>query len=178
MENVVILHGAGETKQSFWLPYAERELVAKGYLVSIPELPDTDNPDLAKWLPRALQEKFDGDTVLIGHSSGCPLILSILENIKVKVEKAILVAGFSTPLPGGPTKILQERYDWEKIKNNCQEFIFINSDNDPWKCDDKQGRNLYDHLGGTLIIWHQGHMGSDSFHQPYKEFPFLIKLVD
>ena len=80
MKNIVFLHGAGETKQSFWLPYAERELVVKGYSVSIPELPDTDNPDLTKWLPRALQEKFSEKTILIGHSSGCPLILSILEN--------------------------------------------------------------------------------------------------
>ena len=156
----------------------QRESKSLGYQVSIPELPDTDNPDLAKWLPRALQEKFDGETVLIGHSSGCPLILSILENIKVKVKKSILVAGFSTLLPDGMATILQEKYDWEKIKSNCGEFIFINSDNDPWGCDDKQGRNLYDHLGGTLIIWHQGHMGSDTFKQPYKEFPFLIKLVD
>jgi hypothetical protein len=178
MKNIVILHGAGETKNSFWLPYAERESKRLGYQVSIPELPDTDNPDLAKWLPRAQQEKFDEETILIGHSSGCPLILSILENVKVRVRKAILVAGFSTPLPDGPTKILQRKYDWEKIKNNCREFIFINSDNDPWGCDDKQGRNLYDHLGGTLIIWHQGHMGSDTFKQPYKEFPFLMKLLD
>ena len=156
----------------------ERESKRLGYQVSTPELPDTENPDLTKWLPRALEEKLDLNTVLIGHSSGCPLILSILENIKIKVKKAILVAGFSTPLPDGPKKNLQKKYDWEKIKNNCGEYIFINSDNDPWKCDDKQGRNLYDHLGGTLIIWHQGHMGSDTFKQPYKEFPFLIKLLD
>ena len=157
----------------------ERESKSLGYQVSIPELPDTDNPDLAKWLPRALQEKFDGETVLIGHSSGCPLILSILENIKVKVKKAILVAGFWRPLPDGPTKILQGNYDWEKIKRNCEEFIFINSDNDPWGCNDKQGMEIWKKLGGRLILWHgEGHMGSDTFKQPYKEFPFLIKLLD
>jgi len=31
----------------------------------------------------------------MGHSAGCPLILSILENIKIKIHKAILVAGYS-----------------------------------------------------------------------------------
>ena len=157
----------------------QRELIAKGYSVSIPELPDADNPDLAKWLPRALEEKFDNETVVIGHSCGCPLILSILEKIKVKVKKSILVAGFSTPLPDGPAKILQVKYDWGKIKNNCGEFIFINSDNDPWGCDDKKGMEMWEKLGGRLILWHgEGHMGSDTFKQPYKEFPFLVSLVD
>jgi hypothetical protein len=31
---------------------------------------------------------------------------------------------------------------------------------------------MFDHLGGTQIIKHgEGHMGSDTFKQPYKEFP-------
>lgn len=89
------------------------------------------------------------------------------------------MAGFSTLLPDGPTKILQGKYDWEKIKNNCGEYIFINSDNDPWGCDDKQGMEMWKKLGGRLILWHgEGHMGSDSFNQPYKEFPFLVSLVN
>ncbi|MEK7577324.1 MAG: hypothetical protein AAB492_01730 [Patescibacteria group bacterium] len=30
-----------------------------------------------------------------------------------------------------------------------------------------------------MIIRHgEGHMGSDSFKQPYKEFPFLVKLIE
>jgi hypothetical protein len=37
---------------------------------------------------------------------------------------------------------------------------------------------MFDHLGGTLIVRHgEGHMGSDSFNQPYKEFPLLEKLI-
>jgi hypothetical protein len=36
---------------------------------------------------------------------------------------------------------------------------------------------MFEHLGGTLIINNEGHMGSDSFHQPYKAFPFLLKLI-
>ncbi len=179
MKNVVIFHGSGETKNSFWLPYIEKELIGEGYSVSIPQLPDADNPILAKWLPRALKENFDKETILIGHSSGCPLILSVLENIKVKIKKAILVAGFWQIKPGDPpSNMLQDHYTWKKIRDHSKEFVFINSDNDPWGCNDKQGREMYDKLGGMLVIWHQGHMGSDTFNQPYKEFPFLLKLVD
>jgi len=178
MKNIIGLHGAAETPNSFWWPYLKREAEKLGYQVWIPQLPDADNPDLSKWLPAVLKgDKFSEETVLIGHSSGCPLILSMLEKIDTQINKAILVAGFVTPLPDGPTKILQKKYNWDKIKNSVKDILFINSDNDPWKCDDKQGRYLYDHLGGTLIIWHQGHMGSDTFRQPYKEFPFLLKLL-
>lgn len=56
---------------------------------------------------------------------------------------------------------------------------YVKSDNDPWSCDDKQGKRMFDKLGGTLIVRHdEGHMGSDSFNQPYKEFPLIIKLVE
>ncbi len=180
MKNAVILHGSGETPESFWFPYIKLELEKKGYIISIPQLPNTDNPDLASWLPAAFKEAYNEETLLVGHSAGCPLILSVLEQLNVKIKQAILVAGFSTPLPDGSTSILQDKYDWKKIGENVEDIILINSDNDPWGCDDKQGRNILDNLGkGTLIIQKgEGHMGSDTYNQPYKEFPFLVKLFD
>ncbi len=57
-------------------------------------------------------------------------------------------------------------------------IVVINSDNDPWKCDDKQGKIMADNTGGKLIVLHEGHMGSLKFDQPYKEFPLLIDLID
>src|SRR3989338_4738424 len=141
MKNAIILQGAGETTESFWLPYAKRELEKKGYEVWLPQLPDDDDPDIKKNLPFVLKNgKFTKETLAIGHSAGCPLILSVLENINIQIKQAILVSGFCKPLPGeGATnKILQENYNWEKIKSNVKDIIFINSDNDPWGCDDKQ----------------------------------------
>ena len=181
MKNAIILHGTGETEQSFWFPYIKNKLEKKGYTVSIPRLPDADNPDLATWLPAALKETYTPETILIGHSSGCPLILSVLENLNVTIKQTILVAGFARPIgeKKEPQKILQDRYDWGKIKLNMQEIIFINSDNDPWGCNDEEGRYMQSHLGGKLIIQKgEGHMGSDSFNQPYKEFPLLLSLID
>lgn len=74
--------------------------------------------------------------------------------------------------------MIQDVYDWEKIKRNVRELYFINSVNDPWGCNDVEGRWMFDRLGGTLIINHEGHMGSDTFKQPYKEFPLLLKLLE
>ena len=106
--------------------------------------------------------------------------LSVLENIHIQIKQAILVAGYARPkgVDKEPEKILQDSYDWEKIENNVKELIFINSDNDQWGCNDVEGRYMLDHLGGKLIIMKgEGHMGSDTFKQPYKEFPFLLRLI-
>lgn len=180
MKNAIIFHGTSCTPKSYWLPYVKNELEKKGYSVWIPALPDTDKPTLKNWLPVALQGKYNSQTVVIGHSAGSPLILSVLENVNVRINKAILVAGYARQREGTdkPDDILQVSYNWKLIKKHVNDIIFINSGNDPWKCDDIQGRYMFDRLGGTLIIKHDGHMGSDTFKQPYKKFPLLVSLAD
>lgn len=182
MKNVILLHGTGESAESFWYPYVRENLQSKGYEVWIPDLPEKNTPTLSIQLPFVLQNGlFTEKTVLIGHSAGAPLVLSVLENLKVRIKQAVLVAGFVTQLKGGkggPNLILQPEYLWEKIKENVGDIIFINSDNDPWGCDEKQGKIMLENIGGTLIVPHgEGHMGSHSFNQPYREFPLLIKLL-
>jgi predicted alpha/beta hydrolase family esterase len=179
MKNACIFHCTSCTPESFWYPYLKAFLEEKGYTVWVPSLPSSDKPDLAVQLPYCLDNfKYNEESILIGHSSGCPLILSILENLDCKVKLVVLVAGFTPKLKKDPYSILQKSYDWERIKNNCEHFVFINSDNDPWRCDDKQGRIMFNKLGGDLIIRHgEGHMGSDSFNQPYKEFPLLVNII-
>lgn len=180
MKNIIIFHGTSSTPNSFWFPYLKTELEKKGYEVSVPFLPDSDHPDLKNWLPTALKENISENTVLIGHSAGAPLILSVLENINLKIKQAILVSGYARPKgeKKEPEAILQNSYNWQKIKSNVEDLIFINSDNDPWGCNDIEGKYILDKLGGTLIIKKgEGHMGSDSFNQPYKEFPLLVKLI-
>lgn len=181
MKNAIILHGTGCNPDSFWQPSIKKFLEKLGYDVWVPALPDSDTPDLKKWLPVVMKDgKFTEETVLIGHSAGTPFILSILENIDVTIHKAILVASYSR-MKGDDDNplILQDSYNWEKIKKNVKDIIFINSSDDPWGCNDKEGLNLFQHLGGTLIIREgEGHMGSNSFHQPYTTFPLLEKLLE
>lgn len=181
MKNAIILHGTGCNPDSFWQPSIKKFLEKLGYDVWVPALPDSDTPDLKKWLPVVMKDgKFTEETVLIGHSAGAPFILSILENIDVTIHKAILVASYSR-MKGDDDNplILQDSYNWEKIKKNVKDIIFINSSDDPWGCNDKEGLNLFQHLGGTLIIREgEGHMGSNSFHQPYTTFPLLEKLLE
>jgi predicted alpha/beta hydrolase family esterase len=176
----IIFHGTECKPEDFWYQWLKEKLEARGYTVELPYYSDMNRVPIAEYLPRILKaHSFDEETVLIGHSAGCPLILSILENIDATIAQAVLVAGFSEELPPetGDDVILQPSYDWEKTKAHCQDFVFINSDNDPWGCDDKQGRKLFDKLGGTQIIRHDGHFGSTSNNQPYKEFPLLERVI-
>lgn len=179
--NAIILHGTGDSNNAYWFPYAKKILENKGYEVWLPQLPNVKKPNLQDWLPFVLENgKFSENTILIGHSAGAQLILSILENIPIKIKQAVLVSGYAKTLrsTGGGEKDEVE-FSWEKIKNKSNQFIFINSDNDPWGCDDTQGRIMLNNLGGTLIIPHgEGHMGSTTYKQPYKEFPLMIKLLD
>lgn len=178
MKNASIFHGHGSNSNSFWHPWLKRVLEKAGWKVWLPDMPNTDSPKLTEWLPFALDNgNFDEETVLIGHSCGASMILSVLERISVKIDLAILVAGFIEPLDNSPDPILQGRYDWDTIKRHCSRFVVINSDNDPWGCDDKMGKKISDAVSGKLIILHDGHMGSDSFNQPYKEFPLLLDLI-
>ncbi len=182
MKNTIIFHGTGCTPESYWFPSIKQFLEIHGYEVWAPQLPDADHPAIDKWLPVALQGKFNEETIIIGHSAGAPLVLSVLENIQVKVHKAILIAGFARRLridKDKPQAILQADYDWDKIRTNVQDLILLNSDNDPWTIDDEEGLYLWRKLGGTLILRQdEGHMGSDSFKQPYTRFPMLEKLLE
>ena len=62
MKNVVILHGTGETKDSFWFPWLTAELERRGYRVSLPALPNADHPNIKNWLPVALKETYTLNT--------------------------------------------------------------------------------------------------------------------
>src|SRR3989344_2917155 len=143
-------------------------------------MPNTDHPNLAEWIPFILQRmEFSEDTILIGHSAGSQLILSILEKIDGHIKQAILVSGYAKALRLTATDDNDEEPNWNAIKGKATSMVFVNSDNDPWGCDDTQGRIMFDHLGGTLVIPKgEGHMGSTTYNQSYTEFPLLIKLLD
>lgn len=180
VKNAIILHAMGDSPDAHWYPWLKSKLEQKGYEVWVPQLPDPDNPRIDSWVPFIINNgKFSESTVIIGHSAGAAVILSVLEELKVRIDQAILVAGFSF-YPGGDA-IVKPAYDWEKIKSNADEIIFINSDNDPYGHDDVDGRIMLEMLnkedGIQVIVKGQGHMGTSEFNQSYREFPLLLRLI-
>lgn len=183
MKQALLLHGTGGNDTAyFWFADTKKHLEAQGYEVWWPQLPNTHKPVLQDTLDFVLKSmpQLDEQSIIVGHSSACPLILSLLEKLHVQVAKAILVSGFYQEIDdeGFSRLMLQESYDWEKIKANAKEIYLLNSDNDPWDCTDQQARPVAEKLQAPLIVmFGQGHMGSGKFNQPYKEFPLVKKLL-
>lgn len=178
MENVLILHGAGNDSKGNWFPWLRKELEKKGYKVWSPNLPNSDEPKLEDWLNTIFSNKeweFNKESVIVGHSAGATLILRILEKLSdgKKIGKAILVAGV-VELGTKPEffqykrSLVEKPFDWKKIKRSSQEFYFINSDNDPYECGVSQGKIMQKNLGGKLIL---------KKGEGYKKFPMLLKLL-
>lgn len=180
MKNVIILHAMGNSPQDFWYPWLKTQLGQKAYEVWVPQLPNSDNPRIDTWVPYIFEHgKFTEETILIGHSAGAATCLAVLEELNLKISQAILVSSFCF-YPGGDP-IVKPSYNWERINANVGEMIFINSDNDPYGHDDVDGRMMLEFLnkdgGIQVVLKGQGHMGSEQFNQPYKEFPFLLRLI-
>ncbi len=187
MKNVLILHGAGNNSQGNWFPWLKRELEGKGYVVWSPDLPNSDVPDLNDWLKTVFGNawEFNANSIIVGHSSGATLILRILESLPkgTKVDKAILVAS-PVQLGAKPEyfqykrSLVEPPFNWQKIKESCDKFYFIHSDNDPYQCGKDQGEILKEHLGGELIVkGGQGHFNLEK-GQEYKQFPLLLDIID
>lgn len=176
-KKAIIFHGTGGNPYIAWYPWVAKQLETKGYIVERPFYPDINQEPITEFLPKVLANHvFDESTILIGHSGGTPLILSILESIDIVINQAFLVAGYSTLPNTSEEPVLQAEYNWTKIKSQVKDIYFINSTNDPYGCDDKQGRAMFDKLGGTQIILNDGHFGSPE--QEYNTFELLNKLID
>lgn len=184
MKRAVILHGTGGSdKDYFWFADTKKYLEEHGYSVWWPLLPNTDKPELQETLSFVRENcpKLDKESIIVAHSSACPLTLTFMQSFKTLIKQVVLISGFYESIDDeGFSKLMlqKEPYDWDAIKKAAEEIILINSDNDPWGCDDKQARPAAEKLGARFILAKgQGHMGSDSFHQPYREFPLLKELL-
>lgn len=173
----IIFHGTGGSPDACWYAWLGKRLESRGYKVEIPACPDINQEPIETFLPKVLSSHdFDEQTVLVGHSAGAALLLSILEHVDVVIPQAILVAGYATPPTAEDEPVLQPSYDWERIKSHVKDIYFVNSVHDPYDCDDRQGRAMFDRLGGTQIIRDEGHFGSP--WQQYPTFQLLDRLIE
>ena len=176
-QNAIVFHGTGAHPDVVWLPWLRERLAKRGYTVEVPHYPDLNVEPIDTFLPKVLaNHSFDEDTVLVGHSGGAALLLAVLEHIDVTVAQAVLVAGYSTRPNTSEEPVLQASYDWAAIKAHARDLYFINSRRDPYGCDDRQGRAMFERLGGTQIVRDDGHFGD--YDQPYETFDLLDKLID
>lgn len=176
MKQAILLHGTdGSNQDYFWFADTKNYLENHGYTVWWPRLPNTAKPELQETLNFVMNNmpSINDETIIIGHSSACPLMLSLIEQINTKIKQIILVAGFYSSIDdeGFSARMIQKTpYNAGKIKSLVDSIVVINSDDDPWGCNDVQARPVAEALDATFIVSKgQGHMGSSGFNQPYRE---------
>jgi len=169
-KRVIVAHGWEGHPEEGWFPWIEKELEGKGFDVSIPQLPDPDNPRIQEWVQK-LEEAVgspDGDTYFVGHSMGCQTIARYLERLPddVVVGGAVFVAGFFKSLTGlSDDADVQEMdrhwlgapIDLKKVKTHLKKSIAIFSDDDPFVPQENHA-DFDELLGSKIIVEHEaGH---------------------
>ena len=184
MLHAVLLHGTqGSNEDYFWFGHLREHLTSLGFDVYWPLLPHTDHPEVEEtvtFLQHTLP-KLDGTSIVVAHSSGCPLLLSYLERNPTPIGCVVFVAGFYVPVRDREVSrsIIQSHYDWDQIRTGLGKVLLVNADNDPWGCDDVQAKPVAEALGGLLLtVPGYGHMGSSKYRQPMTEFPLLEGVID
>ena len=147
MKKVYLIHGWGGNSRGGWFDWLREELEERGINVYAFDMPETNSPKISKWvsfLETNIKIKgIDDETYFVGHSVGCQAIMRFLEKLpeNIKIKGCVFVAGWFN-LKEEASEDEEDReiarpwietsIDFEKIKNRCDNFLAIFSDNDPY----------------------------------------------
>lgn len=131
-----LVHGWEGRPDGNWFPWLKMELVARGFEVNAPQMPNAAHPKVKEWLEflNGYAGKPDMNTYFVGHSLGCIAIARYLETLPAKtcIGGAVFVAGFSGRLNIPEiAEFYSIPFDAQAAKKHCVKFAMIFSDNDP-----------------------------------------------
>ncbi len=187
-KRVIIVHGWEGTPEDGWFPWLKRELEARGFSVSVPQLPDAENPRIDKWISKLAETVGTPDThtYFVGHSMGCQAIARYLETLPegTNVGGAVFVAGFFKHLTGLEDDPETQETDWHwltapldlgQVRRRLPKSVAIFSDDDPWVPLDNQD-DFRDKLGSEIVIEHgKGHFSGN--RDKAFEVPIILEKV-
>lgn len=159
----IIVHRWDGTPQSDWYPWLKKELERKGWKVTVPEMPNTAEPEMNSWVEHL--RKVVGipheKTYFIGHSIGCQTIMRYDAALPtgVKVGGIILVAGWiklrnleSKEAEEIARPWLESPINFEKVKEKTNHMTVFLSDNDKY-VDCKEHKHLFkEKLNAKIIV--------------------------
>lgn len=134
---IVVVHGLGATAGSHWFGALQERYTPYGIEVVVPDLPDSQAPDLDTWLSRLAEVvgTIDEHTVLVGHSLGC---VSILQHLAARDDDwrlggLALVAGFVEQVPGIPEvdHFVARETDPAGVAARTARRVVLSADDDP-----------------------------------------------
>lgn len=141
MKRVIIVHRWEGGSNDDWRPWLKTELERAGYEVQVPDMPDTANPVIEKWVAKLAEVVGvpDANTYFVGHSIGCQTILRYLETISTPVGGAVFVAGWFNLDNFESDEVKEIAKPWietfinlEKVKSILPMATLIISENDPY----------------------------------------------
>lgn len=186
MKKVFIVHGFEGAPNINWFPWLMTELEKKRvYACSLP-MPSPENPNKTDWV-KTIYEAVgvpNEDVYLVGHSLGVPAILRYLETLGKdgKIGGAILVSGPAVKIEKkGYEQVntfLETTFDFEHIKNTCDNFVVIHGDNDSI-VSFSDAEFLSGKLEGSLVpVINGGHLNSnEGYYQLPQVLESLIRLM-
>jgi len=179
--NVIKIHGAYGSPEENWIPWLKKELENLGCKVFVPKFPTPKNQTLNNWFKvfKKYEKYLNEDTILIGHSLGPAFILRILDRLNKPVKASFFVAGFISKLNNPDfdeinKTFLQKKFNWKKIKQNCENFFVFYSDNDPYVPDGEAKKLALNLNIEPILIKNAGHFNEET---GYLRFPLLLKML-
>ncbi|MCF7866897.1 alpha/beta hydrolase [Candidatus Woesearchaeota archaeon] len=187
MKRVFIIHRWEGTPLSDWYSWVKEQLENNDFKVFIPPMPDTQMPDMDKWILtlKNLVGVVDKTTFFVGHSIGCQTILRYLETLKFdeKVGGVILVAPWLSlrkeALPDDESKRIakpwiDKKLNFDKIKCCCDNFTTIFSTDDPFVGPDQSVIFEKELNPNLVILKNKGHFTDE---EGVKKLPIVFKQL-
>ena len=181
-KKAVLLHGTDGSPKSNWLPWLKGELVARGYEVWVPELPNNHTPNRHTYNDFLFSSDWDfTNNLVIGHSSGAVSVLNLLADKRCPhIKTGVLVGAWShmeeTDLDKEQFKDLfpPDGFDFATIKQKTDNLLFLHGDNDPF-CPLDQAQELAEQTGSDIIvISNGGHLNGSA---GFTELPQLVTAL-
>ncbi|MGU7775517.1 RBBP9/YdeN family alpha/beta hydrolase [Burkholderia sp. MR1-5-21] len=135
-KHVVIVHGYTGSPSANWFPWLAEALRDDGAQVSVPQMPDSLQPDPINWASTLLKTlPIAGEnTILVGHSLGCITVLRHLLALPAGtcVGGIVLVSGFDRAVSTLPElrAFTNAPLDYAEIRRRSKKIISLFSDND------------------------------------------------
>jgi len=178
---IIIIPGNGNShiETDNWYAWVRDELVKRRYEVIAEDMPDPEDAHANIWLPHIENNLLaDGNTIIIGHSSGAVASLRYLENHQL--YGAIVIGTNYTDMGEESEKesgYYGAPWQWDKIKSNTGWIVQFISTDDPY-IPMTETQFIHEKLGTEYHeLTGRGHFMTD--HNPVNNtFPEILKVIE